>query len=70
METSAVDSKVVHWSNSKAEPKDAKKVVVHGPSARPAEPPAGMIYSDSSTGYKERWDGQEWVPLKKNKNGV
>lgn len=48
--------------------KPESAVIVHGPNSKPADPPIGMIHLNESTGYRERWDGQEWVPLRKTQN--
>ena len=46
------------------------EMIVHYSCARPVEPAVGTIYLDQITGYRERWDGTDWVPLKKDaKNG-
>ena len=35
--------------------------VIHGPNAKPEEPPVGMIVENKERGYKEQWDGLNWV---------
>ena len=47
------------------QPRKTPEVIVHYSCARPVEPPVGCLYLDQTTGYRERWDGTDWVPLKK-----